>query len=86
MAQQAVPKGSGQSEFFRAQLAISLTLVVKKLSPTAESIAILYSFSGEIWATGKTESAMVIVILQARSKSYRSATSESNLTVFSAVS
>jgi hypothetical protein len=41
IAQHAVPKGKGQSEFFRAQLAISLTLVVKKLSPTAESIAIL---------------------------------------------
>src|ERR1041384_4633678 len=40
MAQQAVPKGSGQSEFLRAQLAISLTVVVKKLSPTADSIAI----------------------------------------------
>jgi hypothetical protein len=62
IAQQAVPKGSGQSEFFRAQLAISLTLVVKKLSPTAESIAILYSFSSGIWATGKTESTVIIVI------------------------
>jgi hypothetical protein len=41
MAQQAVPNGSGQSEFFRAQLASSLTLVVKKFSPTADSIAIL---------------------------------------------
>jgi hypothetical protein len=41
IAQQAVPNGRGQSEFLRAQFAISLILVVKKLSPTADSIAIL---------------------------------------------
>ena len=66
IAQQAVPNGRGQSEFFRAQLAISLTLVVKKLSPTAESIAILYSFSGADSVIGRNSLVKVIVVIQAR--------------------
>jgi hypothetical protein len=42
MAQQAVPNGIGHREFFRAQFATSLTRVVRKLSPTAVSVAIIY--------------------------------------------
>jgi hypothetical protein len=55
IAQQAVPKGKGHSEFLRAQLAISLTLVVKKLSPTADSIAMLYFFSGDVRIADRIE-------------------------------
>src|SRR5438105_3078788 len=45
MAQQAVPKGMGQSDPPRAQLTTPLTVVVKKLSPILESTAILYPLS-----------------------------------------
>jgi hypothetical protein len=78
IAQQAVPKGNGQSEFLRAQLAISLTLVVKKLSPTADSIAILYSFSRAVVVGGRIDLWKVIVVIQARLKSYRREEGESN--------
>jgi hypothetical protein len=78
IAQQAVPNGSGQREFFRAQLASSLTLVVKKFSPTADSIAMLYSFSGAVEISVGIRSAKVIVVIQARLKSYRSLWGESN--------
>jgi hypothetical protein len=40
MAQHAVPNGIGHREFLRAQLATSLTLVVKKLSPIMDSMLI----------------------------------------------
>jgi hypothetical protein len=41
MAQQAVPNGIGNKEYFRAQFATVLTVVVRKLSPTFVSVAIL---------------------------------------------
>jgi len=67
IAQQAVPKGNGHSEFFRAQFAISLTVVVKKLSPTADSIAMLYSFSGASFVVaGRNRFAKIIVVVCAR--------------------
>lgn len=78
IAQQAVPKGNGHSEFFRAQFAISLTVVVKKLSPTADSIAMLYSFSGAVSVVGRIELVKVMDFGQARLKSYRRDTGESN--------
>jgi hypothetical protein len=40
MAQQAVPNGMGQREFFRAQLATSLSFVVIMLSPIMDSVLI----------------------------------------------
>src|SRR5215468_10135824 len=45
IAQQAVPKGMGQSEFLRAQLASSLILVVRMLSPSAVSMPIVHPFT-----------------------------------------
>jgi hypothetical protein len=85
IAQQAVPNGKGHSEFLRAQLAISLTLVVKKLSPTADSIAMLYAFSRTVRVAGSIESGKVIVVIQARLKSYPPVTRESNQWAFSKV-
>jgi hypothetical protein len=82
MAQQAVPNGMGQSEFFRPQFASSLILVVMKPSPTADWVAIIYSFSSVAWVVGWIRLAKVIVIVQARLKSYRPDTGESNLRLF----
>jgi len=63
IAQQAVPNGNGHSEFFRDQFASSLTLVVKKLSPTADSIAMLYALSIGAGVVGWIELAKVIVVI-----------------------
>jgi len=73
-----VPKGNGHSEFFRAQLAISLILVVKKLSPTADSVAMLYSLSSAASVVGRIELAKIIAVIGARLESYRPDVSESN--------
>jgi hypothetical protein len=78
MAQQAVPKGRGHSEFLRAQLAISLILVVKKLSPTADSVAMLYSLSSAALEVGRIELTKIIAVIGIRLKSYRPDIGESN--------
>jgi len=78
IAQQAVPKGNGHSEFLRAQLAISLILVVKKLSPTADSVVMLYSLSSAELEVGRSELAKIIAVIGARLESYRLDMGESN--------